>query len=107
MPEELWGAAVEAAREFGPWPVSQALRVNYESLKSRLQAGASTSWSVPPAAADSAFVECRVQDLFGAAADSGTVLELTSSAGAKLVVRLSPHDRLDVAALACSLWGAG
>jgi hypothetical protein len=37
-PEELWGAAVEEAREFGLWSVSQVLRVNYESLKSRLHA---------------------------------------------------------------------
>jgi hypothetical protein len=35
------------------------------------------------------------------------VLELTSSTGTRLVVRLAPHDRLDLAALARSLWSAG
>lgn len=106
MPEELWDAAVEAAQEFGLWSVSQALRVNYESLKSR-HAEVSTSSSAPPVASDSRFVECSVQDLLGTGSDSRTVLDLTSSAGARLVVRLAPHDRLDVAALVHTLWGVG
>jgi hypothetical protein len=109
MPEELWDAAVEAARELGLWSVSQALRVNYESLKSRLHAARPTSRDAPTTGHDSGFVECSVQDLLGAgpAPDSGTVLELTSSTGTRLVVRLAPHDRLDLAALARSLWSAG
>lgn len=109
MPEDLWDAAVEAAREFGLWSVSQVLRVNYESLKSRLHAGVATSRSTPAIAASPGFVECTVEDLFGAGSgpDTRTVVELTSRGGARLVVRLGPHDRLDVAALASSLWSAG
>jgi hypothetical protein len=109
MPEELWEAAVEAARQFGLWSVSQVLGVNYESLKSRLHAGPATSRSAPPPAPSSGFVECTVEDLFGAGfgPDTRTVLELTSSAGATLVVRLGPHDQLDIAALASSLWSDG
>jgi hypothetical protein len=70
---------------------------------------APTSRDAPTTGHDSGFVECSVQDLLGAGAapDSGTVLELTSSTGTRLVVRLAPHDRLDLAALARSLWSAG
>jgi hypothetical protein len=63
MPEELWEAAVEASREFGLWSVSQVLRVNCESLKSRLHAGPATSRSAAPTAPSSGFVECTVEDL--------------------------------------------
>lgn len=108
MPEELWAAAVEAAREHGLWSVSQVLRVNYESLKSRLHAGVGTSRCAPPRPRDTGFVECSVEDLFGAESgpDSRTVIELTSRAGARLVVRVGRHDPIDVAALAKSLWSA-
>lgn len=109
MPEELWDAAVEAAGEFGPWSVSQVLRIKYESLKSRLHAGPAVSRSPLPTAPTSGFVECTVEDLFGAGSrpDARTVLELTNSVGVTLVVRLGPHDHLDIAALASRLWSGG
>ncbi|MBK8977590.1 MAG: hypothetical protein IPM29_16885 [Planctomycetes bacterium] len=99
---------MEAARAFGLWAVSQELRVNYESLKSRLLAEAAASRSAAPAAAEPGFVTCSVADLLGVDSGSGlrTELELTSAGGARLVVRLGPRDHLDVVALTSSLWGA-
>ncbi len=37
IPESLWGAAVEAAREHGLWKTSRQLRVDYYCLKRRLE----------------------------------------------------------------------
>ncbi len=105
MPEELWEAAVDAAREHGVWAVSQALRVNYESLKARLNEATSRLERATDGAAEFGFVELSGGELLGSGADdSRTVLELTSRAGARVIIRLGARDGLDAAALVQSLW---
>ena len=103
MPEDLWGAAVGAAREHGVWAVSQVLRVNYESLKARLH----RSGSECAAASEPRFVELEAAGLLPSVRHEQTVLEMSSASGAKLVVRLGAHERCDVTALARSLWDGG
>ena len=36
LPESLWQAAVELARQYGIWPVAHSLRLDYMRLKGRL-----------------------------------------------------------------------
>ena len=40
LPESLWEAAAELAREYGVYAVAQALRLDYRGLKKRLGEGA-------------------------------------------------------------------
>jgi hypothetical protein len=37
LPDSLWQAAVELARQYGIWPVALPLRLDYMRLKKRLQ----------------------------------------------------------------------
>ncbi len=105
MPGELWKAAIDAAREHGVWAVSQALRVNYESLKARLNEATSRSVRATAGAAEFGFVELGGGELLASCADdSRTVVELTSRAGAKVVIRLGAREALDALALVRSLW---
>ena len=99
MPDELWEAAAAVAREHGVWAVSRALRVNYESLKQRVDRSSKAE------AAIAGFVELESAHLIGRAEGSRTVLELSSADGAKLLVRLEGHDALDVPALVAAFRG--
>jgi hypothetical protein len=53
LPESLWGAAVELARQHGIYRVAHALRLDYKGLKKRLNSVASGRQS----ASKTAFVE--------------------------------------------------
>ena len=100
MPEALWAAAATAARAHGLWAVSRALRVNYESLKARVQKMSSRE----PAAA-AGFVELDAAQLVSRAGDAvTTVIELSSGDGAKMMVRLEGQDAPDVSDLAQAFW---
>ena len=102
MPEKLWSDATLLARAHGIHRISSALRINYENLKKRVEAAPEDGRD------DSAgFVEVEGARLVGALESARTVVELSSSDGAKLVVRLSGREDLDVAALAEAFWKRG
>jgi hypothetical protein len=103
MPEPLWEAAVELAREQGVYATSQSLRVNYDSLRSRVQGRAPTRSGGSRAGAT--FVELGAAFPLGAPLAAGVVLELSGSKGQKLTLRLPGLDGVDVAGLARALWG--
>jgi hypothetical protein len=78
LPESLWQAAVELARQYGLWPVAHSLRLDYMRLKKRLG-------EVPPprrrkAATGPSFIEVVAQP----AAQEGCVMEFESARGAKM-----------------------
>jgi hypothetical protein len=89
MPAHLWEEAVALARQLGVHPVKAALRLNYESLRQRLErAGA--------ASAD--FVELTGAQLLESPT-AGPVVEISDPGGHRLTVRLPPGAVLDVARL--------
>ncbi len=102
MPEELWDAAVSVAREHGLWAVSRALRVNYESLKSRLGRGAAERRS--GAACAAGFVELDASEFVKARDGVETVVELSGADGATRMIRRGGSEAVDVAALADAFW---
>lgn len=57
LPESLWGAAVELARQHGIYRIAHALRLDYMALKKRLNGVASGSQS----ADKTAFIELVTQ----------------------------------------------
>ncbi len=97
IPEALWRAAVEAARERGASRTSQALGLDYYGLKKRLESTAELCESVP--AAEPGFVEIP---LFASASEC--VLEMEDAQGARLRVELKGPAAAHCEALAQALW---
>ena len=97
IPEGLWRAAVEAAREHGVSKAAQALGLDYYGLKQRLESTAELSES--EGSAEPGFVEIP---LFAAAPEC--VLELEDAEGARLRIELKGPAAAQCAALAQALW---
>ena len=97
MPEDLWAAAVSLARSYGIAPIARALRLDYGSLKKRVERSPESD----PGDTDGPgrFVEIDPRHLARVPEPSGAVVELVDAAGTKLVVRLSDRESLDVPAL--------
>lgn len=102
IPESLWAAAVKLAGRYGIHRTAKALRVDYYSLKKRVEGTpAATASNVPAAAAGATFLE------FPAAAWAGSgecTLELEDANGAKMRVHLKGFAAPDLAALGRSFW---
>jgi hypothetical protein len=100
MPEDLWVEAVRLARSEGAYAVARDLELSYGTLRKRLErtmrAGRQPRGS---SSAVKGFVELEGGELLGALSAGGSVVELTRSDGAKLVVRLAGAEALDVVAL--------
>jgi hypothetical protein len=95
MPQELWTAATELARELGAYRVAQELGVGYGALKDRLGADGESS-----AREAKAFVEIDGASLFSAApATARGEVELADVSGTKMVIRLGVGQAVDVAAV--------
>ena len=80
LPESLWQAAVELARQHGIYAVAQPLRLDYTRLKQRLDGMPSQ----PRKQNKSAFVEL-IGD--GAAAVPECVIEFESAGGSKMRIQ--------------------
>lgn len=93
MPEPLWDAAVKLAKEHGVHWMSDALRVSYDTLKTRVTR-APKRQAVPAAARTPRFVE-----LMPTAAGGGVVVEVQDGAGARLTIRLGVDAAVDVEAV--------
>ena len=104
MPSELWNAAVAAADEHGVWAVSRALRVNYASLRARVEGEMRGGRSATSDAGG--FVELGRAQLLGAAQRAGVVVELSRADGAKMTIRLEASGASDIVALAEAFWRA-
>lgn len=105
MPDVLWGAAAELAREHGVYAAAQALRLSYGSLRTRAEAAEDTrrarTPSLPPQVT---FVELPPAMLSAAADASGAVVEVVGPSGQRLTVRLRSSE-LDLAGLLRACWG--
>ena len=95
IPEHLWQAAVQAAREHGAWKTSQGLRLDYYSLKERLKGTGSSASPHGPVE----FVEIPGKMLSPGPA---SVVELQDREGLRLRVELK--DAAGAESLARSLW---
>ncbi|MFC1707893.1 hypothetical protein ACFL59_13940 [Planctomycetota bacterium] len=111
MPEKLWAEAVAMAGRHGVWLASHVLRVNYASLKARLErahgAEAEGRISGGDRARGSGFVELKASQLGALSDPAGVVVELSSADGARLVIRTPGHEGLDLRGLADAFWRRG
>lgn len=102
IPETLWSLAVELAGEHGVAPTARVLRLDYYSLKKRLEADAANA---NPSTAPSvgAFVEVLGSEFAPSAAEC--VLELEDARGTRMRLQLKGERRLEVAALVRTFLG--
>jgi hypothetical protein len=102
IPEPLWAAAVKLAGTYGIHRTAKALRVDYYSLKKRVEGGpAATASTVPVGAAGATFLEVPPAAWPGC---GECTLELEDAGGAKLRVHLKGFEAPDLAALSRSFW---
>ena len=80
LPEAVWQAAVELAREHGLYSVAHPLRLDYTQLKKRLEGAVDT----PRQATSPAFVELIASH---PAAMSECLIEFESSVGGKMRIQ--------------------
>lgn len=102
IPEELWASAADLACRYGLAKTARALRLDYYSLKERIEAGdrqGSRERSARPA-----FVELIPQ---AAAAVSECTIELEDSSGARMRIHLKGSGVPDLTNLSESFWRMG
>jgi hypothetical protein len=94
MPEELWEAATELAREHGASRVAGELGLGYRKLRDRVeQASATPNRRLAHA---NGFVELAGADLLAQRPSMGTELEVRDADGATLLIRIGAGEKLDV-----------
>ena len=95
MPAALWAAAVGLARQHGLYPTARTLRVDYGSLKKRLDTTGAQRVAAP------AFIELP-------AARSGLgpcVIDLEGRRGRRLRIEVTGVTAADIVTLAQVAWG--
>jgi hypothetical protein len=98
IPDSLWNAMTELAREFGVSRVSQVMGVEYYGLKERVQGSASVGPSINNQAA---FVELPIP---APTRQSECLVELEDGRGAKMTLRLAPGSGNEVLLLVQAFW---
>jgi hypothetical protein len=99
----LWAAAVRAAGTFGVHRTAKALRVDYYSLKKRVQQEPVAIRTVPQVGGFAPFIELTPA-ASASSCECDLELELESAGGAKMRVHLKSIQMPDLAALARSFW---
>ena len=101
IPEPLWAAAVKMADKYGIHRTAKALRLDYYSVKKRIEQKAGGAVAVPEEGSTATFLE-----LSPALRDDSCecTVELEESGGAKMRVHLKGAAAPDLAALSRSFW---
>jgi hypothetical protein len=125
IPEPLWHAAVKAGSTYGIHPTAKALRLDYYSLKKRVEQQAAASPGLPgkrsganlgalPPARAGAAGDVPKQDAIptflelppvGSAVRAECIVELEDCAGAKMRVHIKNVESPDLTGLCRSFWG--
>lgn len=111
IPDKLWAAAVRAAGACGLHRTSKVLRLDYYSLKERVEEQATAVSDAAEGATAATFLELTPPAEHGSAAVSAgscqCTLELEDADGAKMRVHLRGVAAPDLAALSRSFWNPG
>ena len=115
IPEALWASAVKAAGKYGVYPTSRALRLDYYSLKKRVEAaglmGESTEGGAGRVAGRPSVVRFIELAAPASARHPSTdvpecLVELEDPRGAKMRIHLKGASAPDLAALSRSFWSS-
>jgi len=100
MPVELWAAAVSLAREHGLYRIARALRVDYGTLKHRLETSAAAAVASDGRASSGAFAVMTLPLPAPPALPQAIAeVELLEADGSRLSIRLPGAVDLDVASV--------
>jgi hypothetical protein len=102
IPAELWASAAHLARRYGLAKTARALRLDYYSLKERMEA--SDQQGSPEMSTRPAFVELIPQP---GAAVSECTMELEDPSGARMRIHLKGSGVPDLRGLSESFWRMG
>jgi len=106
IPEPLWAAAVELVDEYGLHRTAKTLRVDYYSLKKRVEASAPSSGDASCDGSSATFVELpSAARARSRRTCSECVVEFEDGYGATMRVFLSGVEVPDLVALSRSFWG--
>ncbi|MFH2006761.1 MAG: hypothetical protein ABI333_09265 [bacterium] len=105
MPEDLWSAAVAFAKTHGVYLTAKALTVGYATLKKRVGQQSTRRGAGGPGS--TGFVELHGTQLMCSGSETGAVVEVLRSDGAKLSIRLPAGEVLDAVELAAAFWSGG
>ena len=101
MPESLWQAATELAREYGVSPVQGILRVDYRGLEFRATGVDKSKSAQAPAPTQTRFVE--LSPLTSPRRAEHTI-ELEDAAGRKMIVKVCGGSLTELLPLAQAFW---
>ena len=101
IPDLLWTMAAKMANTYGLHRTARALRVEYYSLKKRVEQPSATAQGRPEPDPTATFVELPPA---ASAGPCDCTLELEDVAGAKMRVHLKATTTPDLAALSRSFW---
>ena len=102
IPKPLWAAAVELADSCGVHPIARALRLDYYSLKKRVEVMKRGPRRAPASSAHKAsFLELPAPTGIGV---PECVLELENAEGAKMRIHWKGGEAPDLATLSQSFW---
>ena len=104
IPESLWTAAVELARQCGVSKTARVLRLDYYLLKKRLE-GARVN--PPPAEVPPTFFELVTQPAPNGGRLSECTVEFDDGCGAKMRIHIKGADTADLVALSRTFLGSG
>ena len=96
LPEAVWSAATELARNQGPSLVARTLRLDYYKLRQRLAGPSSLLTALPT------FVEVKGEPTSGSGLEESSV-ELSDGTGARMTLRVR-SELATLVALAQSFW---
>jgi len=98
MPEELWGAAVEIAQEYGAYRIASELGLSYPALKQRTDEAARRTSDRGDARKDE-FVEIDMGQAVAHGVSDATEIEMVRGDGLRLRIRLGTGEQLDIEAV--------
>ena len=102
IPEALWDAAVILSKEHSTFQISKALRLNFTSLKNRVQA--SNSGFSHKTDSNAAFVEL---DFGRSIFPAECLVEMEDKGGSKMKMHLKGVSGVDLLELGRAFWGKG
>lgn len=105
MPARLWGAAAALAKAHGIYRISQALRLSYESLKSRVKSLSGDE--VESRSGLSGFVEVGGMSFLQPAEQGSVEVEVFGQRGERMVIRAKGCREVDVVSMVNGFWSRG
>jgi len=101
IPQPLWAAAVKMAEAYGIHRAARALRLDYYSVKKRLEEKRTASSRIPEEPATATFLESAPSPRNNMCK---CTVEFEDTGGAKMRVQLDSMEIPDLAALSRSFW---